>query len=88
MTTVLHFSNAGGDFNAGGEFQRQRISTPNSGFEDPLGRGQPGDGTDRAMARGAPLELPSLDLGFLEAALAADLITAGRTAAAHKVERS
>ena len=25
---------------------------------------------------GAPLELPSLDLGFLEAALAADLITA------------
>ena len=26
--------------------------------------------------RGTPLELPSLDLGFLEAALAADLITA------------
>ena len=38
VTTVLHFSNAGGDFNAGGEFQRQRISTPNSGIEDPLGR--------------------------------------------------
>ena len=30
----------------------------------------------RTMAWGAPLELPSLDLGFLEAALAADLITA------------
>ena len=28
---------------------------------------------------GAPLELPSLDLGFLEAALAADLITAARS---------
>ena len=26
--------------------------------------------------RGTPLELPSLDVGFLEAALAADLITA------------
>ena len=38
VTTVLHFSNAGGDFNAGGEFQRQRISTPNSGIEDPLGQ--------------------------------------------------
>ena len=37
VATVLHFFNAGGDFNAGGEFQRQRISTPNSGIEDPLG---------------------------------------------------
>ena len=37
VTTVLHFSNAGRDSNARGEFQRQRISTPNSGIEDPLG---------------------------------------------------
>ena len=37
VAIVLHFFNAGGDFNAGGEFQRQRISTPNSGIEDPLG---------------------------------------------------
>ena len=37
VTTVLHFSNARGDFNAAGELQRQRISTPNSGIEDPLG---------------------------------------------------
>ena len=39
-------------------------------------QGRPYDGSDRATARGAPLELPSLDLGFLEAALAAGLITA------------
>ena len=37
-----------------------------------------GRATDRirATARGAPLELPSLDFAFGEAALAADLITA------------
>ena len=37
VTIVLHFSNAKGDFSAGGELQRQRISTPNSGIENPLG---------------------------------------------------
>ena len=37
VTTVLNFSNARGDLNAGGESQRQRISKPNSGIEDPLG---------------------------------------------------
>ena len=50
-------------------------------------RGAPGDGARwndgvgraadriRTTARGAPLELPSLDFAFGEAALAADLIT-------------
>ena len=39
-------------------------------------RGRPDDGSVRTTERGAPLELPSLDFAFGEAALAADLITA------------
>ena len=37
---------------------------------------QDGGSAGGRRPRGTPLELPSLDLGFLEAALAADLITA------------
>ena len=37
---------------------------------------QDGSSAGARRPRGTPLELPSLDLGFLEAALAADLITA------------
>ena len=41
-----------------------------------LARGvQDGGSAGERRPRGTPLELPSLDLGFLEAALAADLIT-------------
>ena len=50
VTTVPHFSNAGGDFNAGGQFQRQRISTPNSGIEDPLGARGVGEQEDSSLA--------------------------------------
>ena len=39
-------------------------------------RVQDGGSAGRQRPWGAPLELPSLDLGFLEAALAANLITA------------
>ena len=39
-------------------------------------RGRPDDGSVRTTERGAPLELPSLDFAFGEAALAADLIMA------------
>ena len=39
-------------------------------------RARPYDGSVRTTERGAPLELPSLDFAFGEAALAADLITA------------
>ena len=43
----------------------------------PKSRGAPDGGSAGGRRpRGTPLELPSLDLGFLDAALAADLITA------------
>ena len=49
-------------------------------------RGAPDGGSAGGRRpRGAPLELPLLDLGFLEAALAADLITARECASYIKV---
>ena len=55
-------------------------SPPAWGAPDDGARWDDGDGRTteriRTTARGAPLELPSLDFAFGEAALAADLITA------------
>ena len=57
-------------------------ASPKAKSREGSSRGAPGDGArwddgvGRATDRGAPLELPSLDFAFGEAALAADLITA------------
>ena len=53
-------------------------ASPKTKSREPRPRGAPGRwlGKQTAAGRGASLELGLLDLGFLEAALAADLITA------------
>ena len=64
------------------KFQAVIKSAASAAYREPKSR----EGNSRGVPRGrrpqaelpscTPLELPSLDLGFLEAALAADLITA------------